>query len=282
MVSRRTVVVAGLPVHVFSRIGLGDITGQVAVLFFLHGRQGAARELDGRAESIISQVAGKGQSNTELLVVTLDQRNHGERLKDREGNNDWKDGNDRHAIDMYAMYVGTVRDVSFLIDFLPSYLFPASEATVASWSIAGISLGGHAAWYALRHEPRLALGIPIIGCPDYLHLISRRAAASGIAFEPPYIPANFLAYVRAHDPPYAPYTTAGATNPFTGKKVLVLSGGDDPIVPWESSDEFVQKLEVGEDGTKKVVVYPGVGHKCTEDMVKEVCDFVWEHILSKA
>ena len=71
MVSRRTVVVAGLPVHVFSRIGLGDITGEVAVLFFLHGRQGAARELDGRAESIISQVASKGQSNTELLVVTL-------------------------------------------------------------------------------------------------------------------------------------------------------------------------------------------------------------------
>ena len=112
--------------------------------------------------------------------------------------------------------------------------------------------------------------------------MARRAAASGIAFEPPYVPASFLAYVRAHDPPHAPYTARGGANPFAGKKVLVLSGGDDPVVPWASSEEFVRGLEVGPDGAKKVIVYPGVGHKCTEDMVRETCDFVWEHLLSKA
>ena len=71
MVSRRTVVVAGLPVHVFSRVGLGEITGKVAVLFFLHGRGEAAREYDNRAESIVKQVSSKGQSGIDLLVVTI-------------------------------------------------------------------------------------------------------------------------------------------------------------------------------------------------------------------
>ena len=168
------------------------------------------------------------------------------------------------------------------------------------WAVGGVSLGGHATWFALSHEPRLRVGIPIIGapspttcprpchstppagCSDYLHLMSRRANNSGIAFEPPYIPASFLAYVRANDPPYSPYTQPDTSHPFFGKQILVLSGADDPIVPWESSEEFVKNLEVGPGGTKKVIVYPGVAHKCTDDMIKETSEFVWEHILSKA
>jgi len=281
VVSRRTVLVAGLPVHVFSRIGLGEITGKVAVLFFVHGRKEAASEYDDRAESIVKQVESKGKSSIDLLVVTIDQRNHGERLVNKAANNSWKEGNDRHAIDMYAMYAGTVRDISYLIDFLPSYLFPGGEAEIVEWSVGGVSLGGHATWFALRHEPRLGLGVPIIGCPDYLHLMSRRAETSGIAFEPPYVPASFLAYVRANDPAYAPYTKPDASNPFLGKKILVLAGAEDTVVPWESSEEFVKNLEVGPNGVKKVIVYPDVGHRCTEEMVKETSDFIWEHILSQ-
>lgn len=71
MVSRRTVVVAGLPVHVFSKVGLGEITGKVAILFLLHGRTENARVYDDRAESIVRQVSSKGQSDVDLLVVTF-------------------------------------------------------------------------------------------------------------------------------------------------------------------------------------------------------------------
>ena len=99
--------------HVFSRVGLGEITGRVAILFLLHGRTENARIYDARAESIIRQVTNKGQSDIDLLVVTLvrvalhfleqyspleqDQRNHGERLVDQVANISWKEGNDRHA-----------------------------------------------------------------------------------------------------------------------------------------------------------------------------------------
>lgn len=46
--------------------------------------------------------------------------------------------------------VGTARDVSFLIDFAPAYLFPNAERTVDRWGVAGISLGGHSVWSILK------------------------------------------------------------------------------------------------------------------------------------
>lgn len=47
--------------------------------------------------------------------------------------------------------VGSARDVSFLTDFLPSYLFPYGENKVVEWGVVGISLGGHSAWLSMRH-----------------------------------------------------------------------------------------------------------------------------------
>lgn len=43
---------------------------------------------------------------------------------------------------MYAMHRGTARDVSFLIDFIPAYLFPEGEKTIEKFAMTGISLGG--------------------------------------------------------------------------------------------------------------------------------------------
>lgn len=57
--------------HVFSNKGLGDISGKVAILFFLHGRQGSASELNKKAESVVRLVGEKGRAPVELLVVTL-------------------------------------------------------------------------------------------------------------------------------------------------------------------------------------------------------------------
>ena len=52
---------------------------------------------------------------------------------------------------MLLVVVGTVKDLSFLIDVLPSYIFPHDERTIGEWVLAGFSLGGHATWLALRH-----------------------------------------------------------------------------------------------------------------------------------
>lgn len=205
--------------------------------------------------------------------------------------------------------------MSFLIDYLPSYLYPSGERTISQWLIGGISLGGHAAWYTLRHGmwprpscdvdralmsthraknqpehpyhrwaklPRILAGDftdEHTGCPDYLALMSGRAAEKGIPFEPPYIPKTFLALVKQQDPATVPYKAADASNPFYGKKILVLSGAEDKLVPWSASKEFVDNLNVGPDGAKEVTVAPGVGHECTKEMVRNMSRFIWEKAL---
>lgn len=45
---------------------------------------------------------------------------------------------------------GAAHDVSFLIDFLPAYLFPSGERTIDMWAVAGVSLGGHSTWHCLK------------------------------------------------------------------------------------------------------------------------------------
>lgn len=158
--------------------------------------------------------------------------------------------------------------------------------------LAGISLGGHATWYALQHgkrrsnsrlgrgetkptltEPRLSVGIPIIGCPDYLALMQARAKANGLQFGPPILPDSLLGVIERESPVSASMT---GRNPFLGKKILVLAGGKDELVPWVFSESFVKRIEVGEEGVKKVVVYPDVGHAFTPSMGEDVGNFVWE------
>jgi alpha-beta hydrolase superfamily lysophospholipase len=61
--------------------------------------------------------------------------------------------------------------------------------------------------------------------------------------------------------------------------VLVLSGADDTIVPWEASRAFVEALDVGRSGRKEVVVVGGVKHEFTEGMREEMFRFFWDEAL---
>jgi hypothetical protein len=61
---------------------------------------------------------------------------------------------------------GTAEDVSFLIDHLPSFLYPLGERTIVEWGICGVSLGGHSTWIALARGT-CQMFLPT---PPYLHL----------------------------------------------------------------------------------------------------------------
>jgi fermentation-respiration switch protein FrsA (DUF1100 family) len=90
---------------------------------------------------------------------------------------------------------------------------------------------------------------------------------------PPIFPDSLLEIIEKESP--VNVSMAGI-NPFMGKKILVLAGGKDELVPWVFSESFVNRIEVGEEGVKKVVVYPDVGHAFTPSMEEEVVNFVWE------
>ncbi|KAG2151239.1 Alpha/Beta hydrolase protein [Suillus bovinus] len=287
--TKQTLLIGGLPVDIYSHpTSTSSSTHPIHVLFFLHGRLGSAQVqyvLD-IVKAILNESykSGGGERKKDLIVVAFDHRNHGARLVDHQRNLVWSkdpaENNDQHAMDMYTIQTGTAQDVSFLIDHLPSFLYPSGERTIVEWGISGGSLGGHSTWIALCREPRLTLGISIIGCPDYMKLISHRAQSSDIPLSPPYFPASFKAYIESHDPARLAYRANDASNPFWGKKILVLSGKEDKAVPWAASAEFVEGLEVGEGGVKRVVVEEGAVHEYTSEMEREFVSFVREWLES--
>lgn len=272
-----------------------------------------------------------------------------------------------------SVLAGGARDVSFLIDFLPAYLFPNGERTISTWAVAGVSLGGHSTWHCLKDgtkvlpslfgvfrssfwvqlpaiDPRVTIGIPIIGttdplspndpvvsmlttlvsplhylldrifmvdfsttlipgCPDFLTLMAARARSFGDSTlkgtdptGPPAFPPTLLSHIARTSPtppqsssssnipkstgddnhPLA-YDPTNATdhlvNPFIGKKVLVLSGAADPLVPWSASQTFVDALQVGQNGRKEVFLQDGAKHECTSEMVERLARFIWEEAL---
>ncbi|KAG2151240.1 Alpha/Beta hydrolase protein [Suillus bovinus] len=283
--TKQTLLIGGLLVDVYSHpTSTSSSTHPVHVLFFLHGRFGSTQDQNvvGTVKAIFDKTygSGGGERKKDLIVVALDHRNHGTRLVDQQRNFAWsKDpakNNDQHAMDMYTIQTGTAQDISFLIDHLSCFLYPSGERTIVEWGVGGISLGGHSTWIALSREPRLTLGIPIIGCPDYMKLISQRAQSSDIPLAPPYFPTSFKSYIESHDPARLAYRANDASNPFLGKKVLVLSGKEDTLVPWAASAKFVEGLEVGEGGVKRAVVEEGAGHECTSGMQREAALFVRE------
>ncbi|KAF8842013.1 alpha/beta-hydrolase [Paxillus ammoniavirescens] len=267
--------VGGIPVEVYSHSAAANSSLPVNALFLLHGRQESTERVAPIAKSILD--ANYSPAGAQKKRDLIDHRNHGTRLVDALRNDGWNrdpsKNNAQHAVDMYTIQTGTVQDVTFLIDHIPSYLYPLGEREVVEWGIAGISLGGHSTWIALTREPRIRLAIPIIGCPDYTKLMSQRAERTGVPFTPPYYPPQLKVYVDAHDPANFPFRANDATNPFLGKRILVLSGAKDKLVPWTASTEFVEGLEVG-DGVKKVVLEENAGHECTPLMVQEAALFV--------
>lgn len=270
--------VGGLPVNVYST----GVTSSkpVVVLFVLHGRTQKSEDYIFLVNALLAQ--DLQHKRRDLYVVTFDHRNHGHRMVDANANEGWSKedgkGNEKHAIDMYTIQTGTALDVSFLIDFLPAYLFPNGERTIEEWGVAGVSLGGHSTWISLARGPRVSFGVPIIGCPDFMKLMTGRAEEWGKTpfAGSKYLPKSIVKFIEEFDPAKRPFTAKDSSNPFIGKKILVLSGAADELVPWYVSESFFEGLEVGIHGSKRVVVEEGVGHRCSEKMVVELVNFVVE------
>lgn len=142
--------------------------------------------------------------------------------------------------------------------------------------VLGVSLGGHAAWHCVMHDPRISSAIVIIGCPDYISLMSDRARLSKldswtkssvpgseflgskdfpiglIGAVEKYDPAGLLLgdiAVRSDDT-YSRHPTDQEKkrllplmkSSLQGKRILNLAGGNDKLVPYKCSEPFLQWL----------------------------------------
>ncbi|KAG4443033.1 hypothetical protein IFR05_001487 [Cadophora sp. M221] len=180
-VSLKTFCIAGINTDVFGLDELSPASKSISCLWLLHPRLQTKEIMASVAASCINEWNQRPSSDrtTGLIAAAFDQRNHGGRKVHDLANQAWREGNATHAQDMFSIYHGTALDTSLLIDHLGSYIFHGPEdPSITQHLVMGISLGGHSAWQVLLNEPRVTAGIVIIGCPDYINLMTDRARLS--------------------------------------------------------------------------------------------------------
>lgn len=108
-VSKRTYPIAGILTTVFGLDELPSQASDVACLWLLHPRLATQERMTRIAVEAITDWNnrirdGRTQSVKGLIAVSFDQRNHGTRMVDPLANEAWKQGNARHAQDMFSIF----------------------------------------------------------------------------------------------------------------------------------------------------------------------------------
>ncbi|KAL5118781.1 hypothetical protein ACEQ8H_003284 [Pleosporales sp. CAS-2024a] len=324
-VSTQTFTIAGVLVDVHGLSEMPSSVASVACLWLLHPRLQTKESMAPIAAQIISTWNARvknGEAGTHprgLIAAAFDQRNHGSRQVDKLHNEAWRQGNPRHAQDMFGCYHGTATDTSHLMDHVESYILHTPNSPKITQHLAlGISLGGHATWHCLLSEPRITAGVVGIGCPDYTRLMTDRARLSKRETYTNSTPpgASFLGssdFPKALQAAVAQYDPAGLLLPghfnptqtdsppskpsldrfkilvrqrLQGKCILNLSGKDDKLVPYAAGEPFLNVLKhvLNEDETLDIgfedVLFDGVGHAFPKAMADKATDWICD-ILAK-
>lgn len=180
---------------------------------------------------------------------------------------------------------GTAVDTSLLIDYISAYAFPDNKIAITQNLVFGVSLGGHAAWHCILHDPRITTAVICVGTPDFARLMSDRARLSKLATytqsKPPGrtflgssdFPQGLVEAVRRYDP--AGLFWSRLRSPRSGqehlqevtqedkvglvplmartlgnKRILNMSGGADKMVPYRMGEPFLEWLKkaIGKGG----------------------------------
>ncbi|KAH0536431.1 hypothetical protein FGG08_006700 [Glutinoglossum americanum] len=278
-ISKRSFFVAGIISSVYGIDELPKHISEVACLWLLHPRLKSRADMEFVADAVLRgwyrrlEDGSAGDSPKGLIAVSFDGRNHGSREFTPSANEAWRAGNETHAQDMLSTYHGTALDASILMLYLPSFIFPDSKKSITTNLVLGVSLGGHGAWLSLLHEPSVTAAIIVIGCPDYVRLMSHRAAKSkrpswvdtspqGASFiGSTDFPGSLLAAVKKYDPAGLlmgqldsdDYSRKPSDKEIqrlrplmhdhlANKKILNLAGGADKLVPYSCSEPFLAFL----------------------------------------
>ncbi|KAL2171000.1 hypothetical protein VTG60DRAFT_4015 [Thermothelomyces hinnuleus] len=344
-VSRTTVQMAGLLVDVYGLAELPPAATRVSCLWLHHPRTRSKEHMADIAARCIGAWNARRQRHSEndddgsggggggsgggageqrqtrgLIALAYDQRNHGTRKVDERANGSWREGNPMHAVDMFGVVQGMVADQRGLLDLVEGYLFAGDggKRKIDQHLALGVSLGGHSVWQLMFAEPRVTAGVVIVGCPDYMNLLSDRARLSklstytaddgGASFlGSKDFPPSLVDACKKFDPkaiffgtdPVPDITEASSKYHGTalqimrervrGKSFLLCSGGEDKLVPYRCSKPFVDWFSQAgrswfreEDLSLSVSdkVYPGIGHEFSSDMIRDSVQFVVDTVAS--
>lgn len=100
--------------------------------------------------------------------------------------------------------------------------------------------------------------------------------------QPCIFPQTLQALLKRTDPINSPFDTSDPKlNPFWNKKLLVLTGQADDVVPAALGEPFYDRLQVGPEGVKERWSQEGCGHRCSKEMIERAAEFLWKHGLSE-
>lgn len=182
---------------------------------------------------------------------------------------------------MFSIYHGTAVDVSLIIDYLQSALFPDEKAgyEIDQHIVSGVSLGGHAAYISLLNEPRITAAGAIIGCADFEALMTQRAEKTKIQG---FKAGGCVQYPKVLEDAVSRVDFGGVgrrrgwdevEKRIKGKRLLALTGNKDKLVPADCSEQVLKVLRKIE-GFEVVEKGFDAGHECTADMVAVLADWV--------
>ncbi|KAF2029605.1 hypothetical protein EK21DRAFT_89693 [Setomelanomma holmii] len=325
-VSSQTFTIAGVLVTVHGLSELPPSASSIACLWLLHPRLQTKETMAPIAGQVVSAWntrihSGKaGKHRKGLIAVAFDQRNHGSREVDKLHNEAWRQGNPRHAQDMFSCYHGTAADTSHLMNHLESYIFHTPNSPNITQHLAlGISLGGHATWHCLLSDPRITAGVVGIGCPDYTRLMTDRARLSKRKTYTDTTPPGAL-FLGSSDFPQALQDAIAQSDPaglllpgqfnptgsdptpskasldrfrillrerLHGKRILNLSGKVDKLVPYAAGEPFLKvfKQVLSEDKSLDVgfedVLFDGVGHAFPKAMADKATEWICDLLVEE-
>lgn len=117
------------------------------------------------------------------------------------------------------------------------------------------------------------------GSPDFLDIAASRSNSTTLPLVSSYITSATRSHILKHDPvSYHPKSTR--MNPFMDKHILALAGARDEMITLPATRRFMDRINVGPSGSKRLVIQQGVGHQCTREMVGEMTELVWRITLA--
>lgn len=164
---------------------------------------------------------------------------------------------------------GIVTDVQTVMTFLESYVDGIFRPT--QFIVTGLSLGGHASWDVLARDPRVNAAVIVVGCPDLTAMLLDRLGGysstadvpSGTAKWPKSVERLYLARDRS-------------LTEIRGKKILVLNGADDPLVPSRFTRPWVEKYAANNDVV--FVEQEDTGHWMSYQMMERIEDWLQQFL----
>ncbi|RAO67549.1 uncharacterized protein BHQ10_003561 [Talaromyces amestolkiae] len=273
--SKKELVIGGVRVYVYGLEELKcSVDDNIAILYLAHNRTRTYKVTEGVAHEVLHRYQTDGkQKKAQLIAVTMNMRNHGDREISPQANRTWADGNENHGLDLLSMIEGSAQDFKLIMDFIPAYL---PQCACIYNIMGGISLGGHTAWRIASLAPGRLHGFAmVVGSPNLASLLLSRlniqtdiSDIDSLEYKELYElmnpqqrrmwPNTLDKLVRDGD--------RVVTESFpTDVPLLLCNGKYDTLVPAKYTEEWVARRK--QSRNIKLFVQDNTGHSCTKEMV---------------